>query len=214
MSAFHSGTDDKDEVDFDGLHITVGNMDNDLISISCSIVANGTRFTCQPSDYIDGIELDEFEIPGAVYKKWELVSGKYEQVDDVKASTSSLGYKVKGVIEGTIKFPKKWLTMVDKIKYEEEAKKVLPKEEKSDVHDFNLFRFKMPESVNDSGHRVENTDWNPCGECPYKAHKTELLMQEIFEGFDEDQLDALGFKEEPEEPEGSDDPRDHDFFNG
>ena len=202
MSAFHSTTDDTDEVDFDGLHITVGNMNKDYISISCSIVANGTRFTCNPADYINGIELEEFEIPGSVYKKWKLVEGKYEQVDDIRPSKSSLGYKVKGVIEGEVRFPKKWLTMVDKIKYEEEAKKVLPKEKHS-VHDFNPFRIKIPGDVNDNGYRTKNDEWNPCEQCPYKAHKTELLMQEIFEGLDEDQLDAFGFKEEPDEPDES-----------
>jgi hypothetical protein len=202
MSAFHSGTDDTDEVDFDGLHITVGNMNNDLISISCSIVANGTRFTCDPTNYIDGIKLEEFEIPGEVYKKWSLMEGKYEQVEDVRPSKTSLGYKVKGVIDGNIKFPKKWLKMVDKIKYEEEAKKVLPEETKLKVHDFNPFRLK-PESVNDSGYRIKNEEWNPCEQCPYKAHKTELLMQEIFEELDEDQLEKLGFKEEPDEPDES-----------
>jgi hypothetical protein len=206
MSAFHSATDDSDEVDFDGLHITVGNMNNDFISISCSIVANGTRFTCDPIDYIDGIEFEEFEIPGSVYKKWELVDGKYKQVDDVRASKSSIGYKVKGVIEGEVKFPKKWLTMVDKIKYEEEAKKALPKEK---AHDFNPFRIKIPENVNDNGYRTEKTDWNPCEQCPYKEHKTELLMQEIFEGLDEDQLEILGFKEEEENEPGS-----YNFFDG
>lgn len=57
MSAFHSGVDDKDEEHFDGLHITVGNMRDENVSITASIVANGHRFVIDPLDYIDRLEL-------------------------------------------------------------------------------------------------------------------------------------------------------------
>jgi len=35
ISAFHSGTDDRDEIHFDGLHITVGNLDKPSRSYAC-----------------------------------------------------------------------------------------------------------------------------------------------------------------------------------
>lgn len=59
MSAFHSGVDDHDEKDFDGLHITVGNVNkSNLISISSSIVSNGMRFMVDPENYIHGISFE------------------------------------------------------------------------------------------------------------------------------------------------------------
>ena len=54
MSAFHSGTDDADEANFDGVHITVGKLDS-VPEYSCSIVVQGVRRKCDPSDLIDGM---------------------------------------------------------------------------------------------------------------------------------------------------------------
>lgn len=52
-SAFHSGIDVKDEFDFDGLHITLGNVNDEKISISCCFVINGKRFEQNISNIID-----------------------------------------------------------------------------------------------------------------------------------------------------------------
>jgi hypothetical protein len=54
MSAFHSGTDDKDEESFDGVHITIGRIPDLNPEFSCSLVIQGKR--------------EKFEI-------WDLVSG-------------------------------------------------------------------------------------------------------------------------------------------
>ena len=56
FGAFHSSTDIKDEKDFDGLHITFGNLDQENISISMEVVSNGSRFKCSAEDYLDGVE--------------------------------------------------------------------------------------------------------------------------------------------------------------
>lgn len=56
MSAFHSGTDDADEKVFDGLHITIGNVDDEFPSVSTSVVASGFRQMYANTDYILGIE--------------------------------------------------------------------------------------------------------------------------------------------------------------
>jgi len=57
MSAFHSSVDDNDERNFDGLHITVGRVDEFNLDISCSIVVNGKRFIVSPLNYIEGITI-------------------------------------------------------------------------------------------------------------------------------------------------------------
>jgi len=57
MSAFHSSVDVKDEQNFDGIHITVGNLTNkdNIIDICSSISINGMRVPVLPEDYINGI---------------------------------------------------------------------------------------------------------------------------------------------------------------
>lgn len=56
----HEFSDHEDEIDFDGLHITIGNINSNVISISCSVMVNGKRFMLNPLDYLEGIE--HFEI--------------------------------------------------------------------------------------------------------------------------------------------------------
>lgn len=56
FGAFHSSVDNDDELNFDGVHITVGNIVDQYQSIACSVVVNGNRFTYEPQEYIRGIE--------------------------------------------------------------------------------------------------------------------------------------------------------------
>jgi len=55
FSAFHSGTDVNDEMNFDGLHITIGHVASDNPSITACIVANAHRVVVPPEDYASGI---------------------------------------------------------------------------------------------------------------------------------------------------------------
>lgn len=55
FGAFHSATDKSDEGDFDGLHITFGNLNNTNISISAEAVSNGFRSKCDPEEYLEGL---------------------------------------------------------------------------------------------------------------------------------------------------------------
>jgi hypothetical protein len=50
--AFHSELDDEDERHDDGLHVTIGNLDGE-VSVACSLVVDGRRFTLKPSDVFD-----------------------------------------------------------------------------------------------------------------------------------------------------------------
>lgn len=58
MGAFHSGTDVNDEANFDGLHITIGNIDREdnSFSLSCEVVVTGMRQEVYATDYIAGIK--------------------------------------------------------------------------------------------------------------------------------------------------------------
>jgi PRTRC genetic system protein A len=83
MSAWHSTTDDRDEKHFDGLHITVGRVDEVHLDISSSIVINGKRFIVNSLNYINGITIVpsprkedkncRYQLDGPLYpynKKW------------------------------------------------------------------------------------------------------------------------------------------------
>ncbi|MEI6235707.1 MAG: hypothetical protein WCT04_21840 [Planctomycetota bacterium] len=52
ISAFHSGTDDRDEIHFDGLHITVGNLDKPSRSYACRWMLAGKAFTTSLTDVV------------------------------------------------------------------------------------------------------------------------------------------------------------------
>lgn len=73
MDAFHSGVDDHDEQHFDGLHITVGRLDQPYFTVSCSAVVNGQRFHLVPENIVIGItEVDWKPAPRLTYRRKEV----------------------------------------------------------------------------------------------------------------------------------------------
>lgn len=64
MAAFHSGTDIEDEVDFDGVHITIGTVDK-VPTYELSFVLNGTRWKLDFEEIIEQRNIVE-KIP----KEW------------------------------------------------------------------------------------------------------------------------------------------------
>jgi proteasome lid subunit RPN8/RPN11 len=57
FGAFHSYVDQHDEENFDGLHVTLGHVDEAAFSIVGSIVVNKTRFPIDPCDKICGLQI-------------------------------------------------------------------------------------------------------------------------------------------------------------
>ncbi len=55
MGAFHSSTDHDDEVDFDGLHLVFGNIEDRYPSITGVMAVKGTRFKIDPVDWFEGV---------------------------------------------------------------------------------------------------------------------------------------------------------------
>lgn len=60
FEAFHSGIDVHDERDFDGIHITIGRIDQAYFTISCSVVVNNNRFDIEAERFVHGIEKVDF----------------------------------------------------------------------------------------------------------------------------------------------------------
>jgi len=90
MNAFHSGTDVNDEANFDGLHITFGDMDEkEKFTVAASIVSNGTRVVVDPSDYVDGLYLvEEKAMPVYTSRYYKYENGKFVEVTETKPTSS------------------------------------------------------------------------------------------------------------------------------
>ena len=59
FGGFHSGTDEKDAREHDGLHITIGDVDKDEPDVAAMVSVSGSLFNVKPVDIIDG-KLDKF----------------------------------------------------------------------------------------------------------------------------------------------------------
>ncbi len=70
LGAFHSSTDNGDEKHDDGLHITVGNLNRDLPSISCSVVAEGIRCRLELEEIADITDKKEFVKDALFPSEW------------------------------------------------------------------------------------------------------------------------------------------------
>ena len=115
MSAFHSGIDDRDEEDVDGLHITVGhlNWDNGRFDLSTSVVFNGHRFMVNAQDYIDGLTYHEVEETkdednDLLFSWYHRVYKKHNHINQKKV-VKSPGFVLN---HPNLNFPKKWLDYV------------------------------------------------------------------------------------------------------
>lgn len=53
MSAFHSGIDDKDEFNFDGIHITIGNFNADMRTYSCRLIFGEKQIKKEVGEVVD-----------------------------------------------------------------------------------------------------------------------------------------------------------------
>jgi len=175
MSAFHSGTDDADEMNFDGLHITIGKVTSPLFDISCSVVANGTRIINDPFEYINGIKTFNKEI--------------------IKQKVLSPGYMIKNQFKD-IKCNQKWIKNVKKpepVKYSKYYNRsmgfIYDRMGLEDNH--FIFSDDIPKLP-----RNKDVDFNPCETCPFKDYKLDMMDEEGgLEIFEEKELDKelLGY---------------------
>lgn len=63
FEAFHSGVDVHDEQYLDGIHITIGRVDQPYFTVSGSIAVNNNRFPMSPGDIVSGIKEVEYSVP-------------------------------------------------------------------------------------------------------------------------------------------------------
>lgn len=122
MSAFHSGTDDKDEASFDGVHITIGKVSDLNSEFSCSLVIQGKR--------------EKFEI-------WDLVDGfprteaPTEWVNSVKLSTPYLFTETLSKQAEDL-YAQYFNEQISEVSYLAELKKIEAAEKKSDAERLSI----------------------------------------------------------------------------
>jgi len=170
FSAFHSGTDVNDEEYIEGLHITIGDVDEDQFSLVSSIVSNRKRFKIDPLKVIDGIDENTADknskyliVGGFVWTydpKWlDFITGtEYKPVTGYQYNFGHRGGPFYQVIGKDIKNRiKSWWDDKNYTKYlaeEKEAKKV-------DEND-------------------------PCAVCPFRKDKEpEVTVEDLFFGYGE-----------------------------
>jgi len=167
MSAFHSGIDINDEKYFDGLHITIGNIPTENVSISACIVSNGSRFIVDPTLYIDGLVLSEDSKEVDNFKKLRYLINE-----------NKCNYNVND-----------WLKNV--------SERVYVSNFSMSPYSFynNQQSFPFSSSFLSSGNinyslfnnNIEDEEYNPCNECVFRNYKMKLQIEE----WDEDNEDYL-----------------------
>ena len=186
FSAFHSSTDDHDEENWDGIHITVGNVDSEEFSIAASVVINGTRFTIEPEDYIEGIfeseklkgryymhNLDVYEFP----ESWSMyVEQSTTRIDAIAALKKKFGISGRGLFDGV-------------------GNTYTPPKPYGKTYSRDIVYDATP-------------GYNPCESCPFKGHKVEMQMQELL-----DELDEVDDDNDKDDKDDKDDDSLHDFWN-
>lgn len=170
FSAFHSGTDITDEEFIEGLHITIGNVDEDHFSMVASIVSNKKRFKADPLDFINGIdEYVQVEGDGKRKRVAYLIVGGY--VENYDAS---------------------WFQFITGTKYVEPAI-VYGWEGHSryanlaDIRDYQKF-FKDREKTYSEAEKYMQVSKlkDPCTVCPFrKQEEPETIVEDLFFGYGE-----------------------------
>lgn len=166
FSAFHSGVDDKDEEHFDGLHITIGDNNKEMPSITASIVVNGVRFTVDPIDYVYDLELVEY----SNYSP-QMFRPSFIEIDGVKEYNSvvksHLGYYV-DVPDSEKECDPNWIEMIEDLRpsyiYRGESGQTT----------FNWHEHFSPKSAGHGSVVVDKKEKkkNPCDSCIFKNYKS------------------------------------------
>jgi hypothetical protein len=188
MSAFHSGTDVGDEKNFDGLHMTIGKVDDvTFFDICASIAVNGMRVPVQPEEYIDGLEYREFTnyFPSMFRPNFEMFGEEKIYKNTVK---TSIGYVLNNLSNS---FNQDWLKKIKEKTYTytydnlygfsgggggagryifKDGKLVKIDDEKSKRKVFEQLSFGFED-------KFKKKDYHPCKTCIYKCQKLELQKE-------------------------------------
>ena len=147
LSAFHSGTDDADEINFDGVHITVGRVSDLNPEFSCSLVIQGKRTKFEIYDLVAG-----FPMPTA----------PVEWVNLVKLSAPSFSFDWDKSVETELRslYDLYYTDQMSEIDYLKELKKIQQAAEKiaEKKRTEQQFDFDQPKNGKHKSHK-KNQVW-------------------------------------------------------
>jgi hypothetical protein len=213
FGAGHSGVDDDDELNFDGLHITVGNVNDTYPSISCSVVVNGERFMYDPEEYVEGVKkkiVQHSKADPYYSENDEIISRCYlpqgymwaTPNKDVKKSISHTYDDKRYFIENftSIKFDNDWKDKVQK-RIKSQYKNLNSIHKQLDFRNLNEYLdyfnndVKNKNNFNNDKNKMKTNDIKnsiPCENCIYRDYKSQYFIQEMMDlmgdVFDEDDI--------------------------
>lgn len=174
FGASHSGIDNDDELNFDGVHITIGNVNDTYQSISCSVVVNGQRFMYDPIDYLDGIIKVQNDEKNSLNKKYLVTGLTFATFDEdwkdkvqkrIKTQFRNYDNVLTNHFSGFNNSFNYW--------------------DSNNIHG-NLNSRSLVNQFNDNKSFAETEI--PCKNCIYRDFKTTELLQEVF---DQDEIEYL-----------------------
>lgn len=185
MTAFHSGTDVGDEAKFDGIHLTIGKVDETLFDICGSIAVNGMRVPISPENYINGLESREYTtyFPSMFRPGFEVIKGEKIYKNDVK---TNFGYTLNAAPED-FNFNEKWLDNVKEKTYHVYDYSGFGGNSRYIYKDGKLIKVK-DDTINDkvqsnlftefnygfNNQKKEKTDFCVCKHCIHRDEKLKL----------------------------------------
>lgn len=194
FSASHSSVDNDDELNFDGVHITVGHVNDTYQSISCSVVVNGQRFMYDPNEYIDGV------VQVNINDSSNNVNPQKTQTNVVKPDER---YLVKGLTSAD--FDEDWKDKVQKrirqqyrnqtiingygglglFGFDYENYGVDYIDRFRDIKSFDHYSEDKTKNRGPFDDFTEGNDFTPCQNCIYRNYKIKELLGGMF---DEDEI--------------------------
>ena len=181
MSAFHSTTDVNDEEKFDGIHITIGKVDNkEIFDVCSSIAVNGMRVPVVPESYIEGIQLTEYTPYFPNMFKPSFITIGEEKIYS-KTVKSSSGYVLTESNLDHIYYKKEWL---DKVK--EKEYKYIPNQNSFNLRTniFDSSKFIKISDINDRNEKICTENSYICSSCAHRDEKLSMKKMKKIEDKD------------------------------
>jgi len=177
MAAFHSATDVSDEDKFDGIHITVGKLnDKEFFDITATVAVNGMRVPVISEDYIEGLKFVEYcNYSTNMFKpSFQVINGEKVYNKSVKTTFSFALTNY----SNQITFKKEWLRKVKKKEY---------KTTQFDFNSYPTYMFDGSKLIKTESKEMEVSEckkYDVCNNCIHRT--TKINLEEVKKVKEED----------------------------
>jgi PRTRC genetic system protein A len=191
FTAFHSTTDKSDENDSDGLHITVGKIDEEVFEVAASIVVGKSRFKVEPEKYVEGIKKVEIEEEAPFQRYQGYFSHGYEDFGEIdyfpfasSIPTIKEGYVFTKWSKKFNRFNPNWIFMVKPSQIVYTPTVMSWRSNQGEFSGgYTTVRDILPEpgDVKTSSEEVIQKKFIPCENCAYKEIKLNQEPKKVVE---------------------------------